>query len=393
MQNKRSSILTSATEVFAKKGFEQATISEIGKGARVSPSGIYSFFSSKEEILFAIIEDFLVASIDGLKDHLEGIKGTHNKLRKALWFHCKAYSSSREEIQIILESRSYPRFYTSRAYEKLKQYSRIFITIIKDGIDEKSLHNISSAHVLRDMILGTVDHVAINWTMKNGPCPLEIAEQIFVLIANATACKDKEVIPIDKKELKRKQIINVATHLFAISGYKNTSMAEIARTAGVSEGTIYEYFRNKENLLISIPENKLGKLLAQLDGNELKDELQKTIHTIFKFHSENRDYSTVLVLMLRPNRNFYYSESNEIIKKIFAIIKKYIAAGQNRGMFRQNLDPSVYKALLFGSIDHVIIPWIIFNRDYNLDKVGNEVSKLFISAISCDRPPENGSPP
>jgi len=389
LPDKRLNILTSATRIFARKGFEQTTVSEIAKDTGMAPSRIYFYFSGKEEILFAIIEDFLGASINGLKDHLEGIEGALNKLRKALWFHCKSYSSSREKIKIVLESRSYPRFYNSQAYEKLKQYSRIFTSIIENGITEKALHNISSARILRDMILGTVDHMAINWTVKNGPSPLAMTEHLFSLITNATTNQNEEVAPLAKKELKRKKIINSATCLFAASGYKATNIAEIARAARVSEGTIYEHFTNKENLLISIPENKLNQLLNQLTENEPETELRKIIHTIFKFHNQDHDYSTILVLMLRPNKNFYCSESNEILNKIFAIVERTINTGQNRGIFRQNLDPSVYRALLFGSIDHVMIPWIIFNRNYDLVEVGNEISRLFIGAISCDRAPEN----
>ena len=385
MQGKCPKILISAIQVFAEKGFEQATISEIAKGAQMAPSGIYNCFSGKEEILFAIIEANLEGNINSLTDHLEGIHGALNKLRKALWFHCKSNSSSREEIKVILESRSYPRFYNSLAYEKLKQYSEIITSVIREGIDEGVLCNISSARILRDIILGTVDHVAINWTVKHGPSPLEITDHLFDLITNATAYRKERVVPTDKKELKRKQIINVATRLFAKSGYKDTNIAEIARTAGVSEGTIYEYYQNKENLLINIPENKLGKLLGQLGGNEPENELRKIIHEIFNFHNEDRDYSTVLVLMLRPNKNFYCSESNKILNKIFAVIEKTISNGQRLGSFRKNLDPFVYRALLFGSIDHIIIPWIIFNRNYNLVEIGNEVSRFFINAISCDR--------
>ena len=233
------------------------------------------------------------------------------------------------------------------------------------------------------MILGAVDHAAINWTAKNGPSPLKITEHLFDLITNATTCKDREAVPGNKREIKRKQIIDVATHLFATSGYKDTNIAEIARTAGVSEGTIYEYFLNKESLLIDIPEDKLGKLLDQVTGSEPDDELRRIIHTIFKFYNEDHDYSTILVLMLRPNKNFYCSESNKILDKIFTAIKKTVSAGQERGIFRQNLDPSVYRDLLFGSIDHVMVPWIIFNRNYNLIDIGNEISKFFIDAISC----------
>ena len=106
--SKRAIVLDSATRVLAEKGFEGATISEIAKEAQVAPSGIYTCFNSKEEILFTIIEEFLIESIEGIKDHLEGIQGVITKLRKAVWCHCRFFSASRKEIQIILESRFYP---------------------------------------------------------------------------------------------------------------------------------------------------------------------------------------------------------------------------------------------------------------------------------------------
>ena len=382
MPDKRSSILVSATQIFAEKGFDQATITEIAKGAQMGASGIYTCFNSKEKILFSIIEEFLISCTDGLMDHLEGIQGAVNKLRKAVWFHCKSYSSSRKEIKIILESRSYLRFYNSPAYEKLKPYSKIFTTIIEEGMAEGVFYNTSSKTIIRDMILGTVDHVAINWTVKNGHSPLELAEHIFDLIYNAICCKQGNIHPVDKKELKRRQIINAATSLFAKFGYKDTNILEIARTACVAEGTIYDYYKNKENLLINIPEGKLGELLCEINGNAPENELKKIIHSLFNFHNKDRDYSTILVLMLRPNKSFYYSKSNKILDQIFILIQKTIIAGQKSGSFRQDLVPSAYKALLFGSIDHILIPWIVFNRKYDLIKVGNEVSKLFISAIA-----------
>jgi len=88
--------------------------------------------------------------------------------------------------------------------------------------------------------------------------------------------------------------------------------------------------------------------------------------------------------MLRPNKKFYYSESNKILDQIFDLIQKIIVKGQATGKFKKNLDPEAYRSLLFGSIDHIIIPWIIFDRKYDLIKVGNEVSKLFINAIKSD---------
>ncbi|MEE4601772.1 MAG: TetR/AcrR family transcriptional regulator [Desulfobacteraceae bacterium] len=379
--SKRAIVLASATRVLAEKGFEGATISEIAKEAQIAPSGIYTCFNSKEEILFAIIEEFLIESIEGIKDHLEGILGAINKLRKAVWCHCKFYSASRKEIQIILESRSYPEFYKSSAYKKLKQYSGIFTTIIEQGVAEGSFRKSIPPRIVRDMILGTVDHVAINWTLKNGTSPLEVAEHLFDLISNAITRKKTIISPANKKERKRRQIICCASKLFASYGYKDTNVMEIARQAGVSEGTIYDYYQNKENLLINIPEEKLGQLLDELSGNSPEIELRKLIYSLFNFYNEDHDYSRILVLMLRPNKKFYYSESNKILEKIFSIIQGIIRDGQNSGVFISELRPTVCRALLFGSIDHILIPWIIFKRNYDLIKVRNEIASLFIDAL------------
>lgn len=384
MADKRQKILESAIRVFADKGFEKSTLSQVAKDANIATSGIYACFDSKEDILFSVINDFLVSCAQGLGEHLEGIQGPVNKLRKAVWFHCKSYSSSRKEIQIILESRSYPRFYASEAYNHLKLYSRIFSSIVEEGISSGEFCNISSPGILRDMILGTIDHVAINWTLKNGPSPLEISEHLFDLINNAATRKESKATQTANKAQKQRLILDIASRMFAESGYKDTGVADIASEAGVSEGIIYEYYQNKENLLINIPETKLCRLLEQIAGNRPEDKLRKAIHTLFNFHDEDREYSTILVLFLRPNKNFYHSKSNKILDEVFKIIEETIEAGQDDGSFKMNLDPSVYRALIFGSIDHVIIPWVIFNRNYDLIKVGKEISRIFVDAIRKD---------
>ncbi|WP_155320477.1 TetR/AcrR family transcriptional regulator [Desulfosarcina alkanivorans] len=99
-------MLASTPRGLDEKGFEGATISEIAIKAQIAPSEIYTCFNSKEEILLAIIEAFLMESIEGVEDPLEGILVAINKLCKAVWCHCKFLSASRKEIQIILESRS-----------------------------------------------------------------------------------------------------------------------------------------------------------------------------------------------------------------------------------------------------------------------------------------------
>ncbi len=371
----------SATHVFSEKGFADARITEIAKGADLTSSGIYVYYKNKEELLFTIIEDFLIKCTSGLKEHLQGIQGAHNKLRKAIWFHCKSYSGNKKEITIVLESRSYPRFYTSKAYTALKQYAGIITDIIKEGLQEGTFGNISSPMILRDMILGTVDHIAINWTIKNAPNTLEQAEKIYELVMQAAQPIQQEKTDVNKKAEKRAKILNSAIILFAQKGFNDTSMLEIARKADVAEGTLYEYFSNKENLLINIPFEKLTRLYDNISGNSLERKIKKIVSSIYEFYYNEKEYSTILVLMLRTNKKFHKSKSNDIIENLFTIIEDTIVRGQAEGIFKEDLDLDICRNIIFGTLDHIMIPWIIFNRGYDLKSVGAEVSDLFVNAI------------
>jgi len=380
-ERRRQAILRSATRIFSRKGFGEAKISEIARGAKLASSGIYTYFKGKEEILFAIIEAFMTTSQKDLIDHLQGIEGSENKLRKAIWFHCKSYSGNRNEIKIILEARSYPRFYQSAAYQALKTYAGLITAIINEGIQDGTFPGLSSPMILRDMILGTIDHIAINWTIRDASNSLDKAELIYDMIIKGAKASGKEELPADKKREKQKRIINSATTLFAEKGFNDTSTLEIARHADVAEGTVFEYFNAKENLLISIPAEKLGQLLSRIQGKELENNIKEIISQIFQFYNDEKTYSTILVLMLRTNKGFHESESNQIIENIFNVIRDLIVQGQKKKIFKKDLDMEICRDLLFGTIDHIIIPWIMFNRNYDLKKIGEEVSDLFINVL------------
>jgi TetR/AcrR family transcriptional regulator, fatty acid metabolism regulator protein len=384
---KKIAVLESATRIISEKGFSDATISEIAKGAGLTGSGIYGYYKNKDDLLFNIIENFLIKSDQGLTEHLKGIQGAENKLRKAVWFHCMTFSSpeNRQEITIVLESRSNPGLYRSKAYDALKKYAGQFTDILREGIGEGTFHGISSPMIIRDMILGTVDYIAINWMVNNTDDTIkqsdEQAEKIHAMVTRGVCPPKNTAAPLNKKDEKKIRIINAATALFARKGFTGTSMLEIARKADVAEGTVYEYFRSKEDLLISIPEEKLGELYDTISGNSLEKRLRDIILNMFRFYNTEKNFSTVLVLMLRANRKFYRSGSYKIHEKMFETIKKIIVQGQAANIFRRDLDLTICQNMLFGTVDHIMIPWIMFDRKYNLEQIGENVSGLFLNAI------------
>lgn len=380
---KRTSILDSATKVFSEKGFTESTISEIAKSAKIGDSAVYDYFKGKEEILFAIPEENMTVFLSNLEDQLEGIKGAENKLRKLIWHHCKFFSTHKEYTHVLLlVCRSNPRFYNSEAYRLIKDYSSIIINIVEEGIREGKICGLSSPRVLRDMIMGTIDHVALNWIMKSTPNPLTQAEEIYEMIINPVKPRASERISLDPKVKKRKQIINAATKILSNKGYNKATISEIAKEAGVADGTIYEYFGSKENLLISIPEEKLGEFLIDINEVSPEKKLKKMILEYFRFFNANRDYTSILVLMLRPNRKFYNSTSYQVIDKISNIFQDIIVEGQQKGIFLQNFNIDIFQNLIFGTIDHITIPWVIFKRKYDLLQVGEEASELLTKAIT-----------
>lgn len=382
--HKIQALLRSAAEVFSQKGFAEATISEIARGAQITPSGIYNHFSGKEEILHTIIHNFLRMSRDVLLEHLEGIRGAENKLRKAIWCHCKLMTTHRSEAAITLEARSYPKVYGSPAFGALKDYASVIIGIIEEGMREGIIRNLSTPRLIRDMIYGAIDDLAFNWITQGAPSPFEQAEALSNMIIRAIRPNGAPTAGGgEPKTLKQASILKVATRFFARHGYNETSMADIAKEAGVAEGTIYEYYQNKENLLISIPEDKLTELLDHISGRSGEQRLRRAILDLFSFYNDNRDFSTILVLMLRANKNFLHSPSHQLYVHIFKVLEGIIEQGRQAQVFCRDTDLGLFQSLVYGTIDHIIIPWVIFNRPYELMPVGEEACDLFISALKA----------
>ena len=84
---------------------------------------------------------------------------------------------------------------------------------------------------------------------------------------------------------------------------------------------------------------------------------------------------------MRPNRKFYNSRSYELLDDIGDSLKNIIIEGQEKNIFLTNLDVNLFKTCILGTIDHIIIPWVIFNRQYSLTEVGEEISELLVNAI------------
>lgn len=161
-ESKKQLILRVATEIFAEKGFNEATIAEIARKANISEGSIYDYFKNKEDLLFSIPEERMEHFLSGLQEHLEGIQGAQAKLRKLIWYHLNFYEKNKDYVLILLQNiHLNPRFYMTQAYHLIREFSKLVAQIIEEGKKEGSLKENLDSRLVRDALLGAIEHLTI----------------------------------------------------------------------------------------------------------------------------------------------------------------------------------------------------------------------------------------
>ena len=180
-----------------------------------------------------------------------------------------------------------------------------------------------------------------------------------------------------KKQSKKKpvttrlRIIQVATRLFASKGYEHTSISDIAKEVGLSDGSIYTYFGNKEELLLSIPDRWLkdaqGEVFEQFFGMEgTLNKLRKFMWWLLRYVQRNPDMAKVTFLYLKTNRHFIETEEYQSLRKVYSVLLDVFKEGMESGEIRHGFNPYIARQVFLGSIEHIIIRWLLKDMSYDL---------------------------
>ncbi|WP_204500056.1 TetR/AcrR family transcriptional regulator [Aquibacillus albus] len=188
---------------------------------------------------------------------------------------------------------------------------------------------------------------------------------------------------------KYTQIIDAAVNVIAENGYHASQVSKIAKKAGVADGTIYLYFKNKEDILVSLFQEKMGIFIEKIEKeiNDV-DDAEKKLGILIKMHfnqlAENHDLAIVTQLELRQSNIALRLKINEILKKYLKIIDEIIDAGINQGVFRKELNPRLARQMIFGTIDEIATNWVMKDQKYNVVKQADEVHELIIQGLSSN---------
>jgi TetR/AcrR family fatty acid metabolism transcriptional regulator len=185
---------------------------------------------------------------------------------------------------------------------------------------------------------------------------------------------------------KYEAIIDAAVRVIAEHGYHNAQVSKIAREAKVADGTIYLYFENKDDVLISLFNEKMGAFVQQLEEvmkgiSSPADQLRELIRLHFKSMEENRHLAIVTQIELRQSNPDVRRAIGEILKKYLNLIDRIILAGMEQGIFRNDLDVRITRKMIFGAIDEMVTSWIMKDCKYSLVDEVEPIVSLFLQGI------------
>jgi TetR/AcrR family transcriptional regulator, fatty acid metabolism regulator protein len=192
---------------------------------------------------------------------------------------------------------------------------------------------------------------------------------------------------LKKNKPKYKQIIEAAVIVIAENGYHQAQVSKIAKQAGVADGTIYLYFKNKEDILISLFQEKMGsfieKIQKEIEGiSSPTEKLYVLVEKHFQLLAADRRLAIVTQLELRQSNKELRLRINEVLKGYLKVVDRILIEGIEKGEFRQDLDVRLARQMIFGTIDETVTTWVMNEQKYDLVALAKPVHQLLTKGCS-----------
>lgn len=199
-----------------------------------------------------------------------------------------------------------------------------------------------------------------------------------------------EVRAIAQKKNNEKYvaILNAAVKVIGQAGYHNAPISKIAREAGVADGTVYLYFKNKEDILISILRETIGTIvdrihseLSALASREPIEALRRLVTVYFETLGTNTDLAMFTQVHLRQSNAEMRKQIGDIIRPYYHIIDEIIDRGTETGVFRDTFDRRIARRMIFGTMDETVTAWILTGAKYDLLSLIDPVCDVMLGGL------------
>ena len=191
------------------------------------------------------------------------------------------------------------------------------------------------------------------------------------------------------KERRRREIVRAAVDTFAERGYFEARMREIAKRAGVADGTLYLYFRGKEDLLVCVLEEYAQAFLsrARRDAASLPDPCDK-LRVVVERHlvslGNDRALAQVFQIELRHTRRFLRRVARGQLAEYLRLLQGIIAEGARMGCFRSDVSAEMAARMVFGAIDELVTAWVLASHPQALARQADPLVRLLLRGLAAE---------
>jgi TetR/AcrR family fatty acid metabolism transcriptional regulator len=206
--------------------------------------------------------------------------------------------------------------------------------------------------------------------------------------------------PIEKRKIgstassapgadKRERILRAAVKVFARKGFYAARVSEIAKAAGVADGTIYLYFENKDDVLVSLFDDRLTRLIAVLEkeiateGLSFEQRFRRVVELQLGLLDGQRELAEVVTVNLRQSTRLLKQYATPLFSKYLDVMARLIVEGQRDGAVRGDINPRIVARSLWGALDALALTWAIGGGEVgHLAKAGKQVGDMFLGGIA-----------
>jgi len=188
---------------------------------------------------------------------------------------------------------------------------------------------------------------------------------------------------------KRERILNAAVRVFAKNGFYATRVSEVAKAAGVADGTIYLYFASKDELLVSLFEDRVERLLAFMKRElplrkDARERLRAVIELQLGLLEGERDLAEVITIILRQSTKLMKEYAAPRFMAYLDAIAKVVAEGQAEGLFRADVSPSLVARATFGALDGIALTWALGRAEHGaLGRAAKQLADVLLRGLEA----------
>jgi TetR/AcrR family fatty acid metabolism transcriptional regulator len=196
-----------------------------------------------------------------------------------------------------------------------------------------------------------------------------------------------KVMSKKKNTEKYYRIIQAATKMFARKGFYKTRISEIAMEAQVADGTVYIYFENKDDILISLFEEQMKVVIDNMVGQISKEDdpvkkLEKFALIHLQLIEQNPNMAEIIQVEVRQSSKFMKEYKNEKFAQYLDLIGEIVREGQEKGAFKKEVIPGIAKRAFFGALDEMSRFWVLSSRkQYDIKTAAKQISEYFLNGI------------